>query len=123
MSFRPPQQPPAPRSAADAARLDRQLDMAAWGLCFVWIGTFFLNHFPWSWCMLGIGAIFLGEAAIRSARDLPVSGVSVAFGILFLGGGLWQLYRPPWPLVPVLFVLFGLAMIWRAATGSFRHRP
>ncbi len=108
-------------AAEAAARLSRQLDSASWGLFFVWLGIAWFGNLGWYWGMVGVGVIFLGEAAIRGARDLKISGMSVLFGTLFLVGGIWGLTSQPWALLPTLFVLFGIAMVWRAAASFMRR--
>jgi len=119
----PPVEPIQPLLDAEAnARLGRRLETAAWGLFFVWLGVIWFAEVGWYWGMIGIGAIFLGEAMIRGVYDLKVSGVAVMFGILFLGGGIWGLAAAPFALLPTLFVLFGLAMVWRAVMSSLRRR-
>ena len=57
---------------------------------------------------------------IQGARDLKVSGMAVLFGILFLVGGIWGVASAPFALLPVLFLLFGCAMVWRAISGLWR---
>ncbi|MSO90979.1 MAG: hypothetical protein EXR01_05270 [Acetobacteraceae bacterium] len=72
--------------------------------------------------MLGIGVIFLGEVIIRGARDLKISGMAVMFGIVFLAGGIWGVAASPFALTPALFMLFGVAMAWRAITNEWRRQ-
>lgn len=107
--------------AEAASRLRRQVNSVAWGLFFVWLGIVWFAGLNWYWGMIGVGAIFLGEAIFEGARDLKISGVSVMFGMLFMAGGVWGLSTSPFALLPVLFVLFGVAMVWRAAAGLMRR--
>lgn len=106
----------------ELARLDRVVDMATWGLFFVWVGLYWFTELSWNWCLVGIGVIFLTEAAFRSLRQLKVSGMAVFFGMLFLGGGLWGMAQAPQLLVPGLFVIFGVAMVVRAIASAVRQR-
>lgn len=107
--------------AEAASRLRRQINSVAWGLFFVWLGIVWFVRLDWYWGMIGVGVIFLGEAVIEGAKDLKISGVSVMFGMLFLAGGVWGLSTSPIALLPVLFVLFGVAMVWRAAASLLRR--
>jgi len=115
-----------PRDAAgqllDAAHKDRVIDMVAWGLIFLWMGIYWFANIDFTWCMVGIGAILLGESAVRMVANLKPSFMAVLFGVLFLGGGAWHMAQAPWALVPVLFVLFGIAMVARAIASVFRNR-
>lgn len=101
---------------------DRAMDLASWGLLFLWLGVAYFAAIDWSWTMVGIGAIFLVEAAIRAQMNLSVSGMAIFFGIVFLGGGFWHMAQAPWALIPVLLVLFGVAMVVRAIASVFRNR-
>jgi len=106
----------------DAAHKDRVVDMVAWGLIFLWMGLYWFLSIDFTWCMVGIGAILLGESALRMAINLKPSFMAVLFGVLFLGGGVWHMAQAPWALVPALFVLFGVAMVLRAIASLFRQR-
>ena len=103
-------------------QLSRRLENAAWGLFFLWLAIVWYADLSWYWGMVGIGGIFLGEAAIRGFYELKISGVAVMFGILFLAGGVWGLATTPFALMPALFVLFGIAMVWRAFMSWVRRR-
>lgn len=101
---------------------DRTMDLASWGVLFVWIGFAYFAAIDWSWTMVGIGVVFLVEALIRGALSLKVSGMAIFFGIVFLGGGFWHMAQAPWMLIPAMFMLFGVAMVVRAITSLFRQR-
>jgi hypothetical protein len=114
-------QPPAqneplqPLLDAEAGeRLSRRLENAAWGCFFLWMAAIWYSDLSWYWGMVGIGVIFLGEAVVRGFYELKISGVAVTFGILFLAGGIWGLATTRFAILPALFVLFGIAMVWRA---------
>lgn len=107
--------------AEAAARMGAQVNTLAWGLFFVWLGVIWFAGVNWNWAMVGIGVIFLAESIFRGARNLKISGVSVMFGIIFLAGGIWGLASSPFALLPAMFVLFGVAMVWRAVAGGFRR--
>jgi hypothetical protein len=111
-----------PLLQAESARtLSRQIDSITWGSIFLWLGIVWFAEVNWHWGMTGIGAIFLVEAIVRWAKDLRVSGMAVLFGLLFLTGGIWGVASTPFALLPVLFVLFGVAMVLRAITSIFRR--
>ncbi|UCH72628.1 MAG: hypothetical protein JSU82_09530 [Rhodospirillales bacterium] len=99
--------PPGRREATGKKDLSDRVDAAGWGLFFVW---------------LGIAAVILGEAALRWRLGLKVGGFWVAIGAVFLLGGLWELLAVPWPLVPVLIILCGMAILWGALSGRYVMR-
>ena len=84
------------------------------GLFFVWVGTAILLNIGWSWGLLGIAAIILGGAAVRSFKGLPVEGFWVAAGIVLLACSAWEFFGISWPLLPILIIGFGVAMLLRA---------
>ena len=51
--------------------------------------------------------------------SLRIERFWIALGIAFLLGGLGTLFQVPWPLVPVLLILFGVAVLSGDLTG--RH--
>jgi len=89
------------------------------GFFFVWVGIAFLADVGWGWGLFGIAAIILGEAALRWRLGLNIGAFWIACGLLFLLGGLWELFKVPWPLGPVLIILCGVAILWGALSG--RH--
>lgn len=110
-----PQPPPRPR---DKTALSDKLDAAGWGLSFVWVGVAALASAGWGWGLVGIAVIILGEAVLRWRLDLKVGRFWIGVGTIFLVGGLWELLSIPWPLVPVLIILCGVAILWGALSGS-----
>jgi hypothetical protein len=118
----PEQQHLKPLLDAEASRhLSRQLEGVAWGLFFLWMGVAWFSGIGWYWGMIGVGVIFLSEAIIQGVRNLRISPLAVLFGLLFLTGGIWGVASQPFALLPVLFVLFGVAMVVRATTNLFRR--
>lgn len=109
-------------SATDdkAARdtLSHRVDSIAWALFFIWVGVAILAGVSWGWSLIGIGLIILGAELVRSTRGLPTSGFWIVCGIVFLVGGVWILLNLSWPLVPVLLILFGLAVLSKALSGG-----
>ncbi len=119
----PPGEPLQPLLDAETKNsLARQVETATWGLFFLWLGIAWYGGLGWYWGLTGVGAIFLGEAIIQALQDLKISGMAVLFGILFLVGGLWGVASAPFALLPVLFVLFGVAMVFRTIASGFRRR-
>ena len=98
--------------------LTRRLHATAWGLFFVWIGVAVLANLGWSWTLVGLGLIMLGEQMARTRFDLKINGLWTACGAIFLIGGLWEVFRFDWPLAPLLLILVGLGILWNALLGK-----
>lgn len=103
---------PETRSKTDKERLSERLDSIGWGLFLVWVGFAFLIDLGWGWGLVGVAAIILGEAAYRRNAGLKVEAFWVVVGIVFLAGGLWELFNVPLPLAPILIIFCGAAVLW-----------
>lgn len=95
----------------------RQLDAVGWGLFFVWVGVAILLDLGWGWGLLGVAAIILGGAAIRSFKGLPVEGFWVAVGVVLVACAVWEFFAISRPMLPVLIIGFGVVMLLRAFRG------
>lgn len=105
------------RVLKDGDGFARQLDAVRWGLFFVWIGIAILLGLGWGWALLGVAAIILGGAAIRSFKGLPVEGFWIAVGVVLLACAFWEFFAISWPMLPFLIIGFGLVMLLRAFRG------
>ena len=103
--------------ANDEQGLARRLEAVSWGLFFVWIGVAILLNVGWGWGLLGIAAIILGGAAIRSFKGLPVEGLWVTIGVVLLVCAIWEFFAISWPMLPVFIIGFGVVMLLRAFRG------
>ncbi len=95
----------------------KQLDAASWGLFFVWIGVAILLNVGWGWGLLGVAAIILVGAAIRSLKGLPIEGFWVAVGLVLLACAVWEFFAISWPMHPVLIIGLGVVTLLRAFRG------
>lgn len=99
-----------------------RLDGIGWGAFFIWIGVALLFDVGWGPTLLGIGLITLGVQAARWLFGLRLEGFWLLVGVAFLVGGVWQLVDTAVPLLPVLLMLAGLALV-AAALLPRRARP
>jgi membrane protein implicated in regulation of membrane protease activity len=56
-------------------------------------------------------------------RREKTDGFWVACGLVFLAGGMWELFGLTWPLASVLLILLGLSMLWNARPEVSRTEP
>jgi len=100
--------------------LAQKLDVAGWGLFFIWVGIALLMDFSWGVGLLGVAVITLGGQAVRRYFGLALERFWVVCGLLFLVGGIWELYRVEVSLVPILLIVAGGALLVSLAVGARR---
>ena len=98
--------------------LEKKLDIAGWGLLFVWIGIAFLTNLGFAAGLFGVGIITLGAQATRKYLKLKFEGFWIVVGLLFVIGGLAELFKVQTQLVPILIILAGLIMLVYAFYGD-----
>ncbi len=91
-----------------------KLDTIGWALFFIWVGIAFLLDFGFGVGLLGIGIITLGVQVTRTRYGLKTETFWIIVGILFFLGGLWQLFEPDIPLIPILLIVAGLIVLLSA---------
>lgn len=102
----------------EADALSHKLDAIGWALFLIWVGFAVLADIGWGWGLIGIAAIILGEAGLRFQYQLNVGRFWIALGVLFLLGGLWDLFQVQWPLAPLILIACGIAVLWGALSGT-----
>lgn len=101
----------APAAKMGRRELARKLGGAGWGLFFIWVGVVLLADISPGVALLGVGMIILGEQAARVLLSLKLEGFWFVVGSGFLLAGIWQVAEVRLPLVPVLLVAAGLAVV------------
>lgn len=89
----------------------RKLDAVGWALFLIWIGIVLLAKTSSSVALVGIGIIILGVQVARVFLKLSLEGFWFVVGLLFLVGGIWQMVGARFPLVPILLIVAGVALI------------
>lgn len=89
----------------------RRLDAVGWALFLIWIGIVLLMGAKASLALLGIGIIIVGVQLARVLYQLSLEGFWFVVGLLFLVGGIWQMVGAKFPLVPILLIVAGVALI------------
>jgi len=93
--------------------LRRKIDAVGWSLFFIWIGIGMIAHFEKNITLLGIGLILLGGQAGRKYYDLEVETFWVIVGLLFLGGGIWNILGLNVPFGAAILILIGVAGLFK----------
>lgn len=92
-----------------------QVTALIWGLLFVWIGLALLAQVGWGFGLLGVGAIILaGQAAHQVIGDVRLDVFSTICGLVFLAGGVWELFSIQVGLVPVICIVVGAVLVLSA---------
>jgi hypothetical protein len=99
----------APRS-----EIGRRIDGAAWAAVLIWIGTSILVNVGWGWFLAGLGIIVLGSQAVIHRAGEKLDGFWLVCGVAFLTGGIWHIFNMELPLAPILLILLGIGLLWRA---------
>jgi hypothetical protein len=89
----------------------RKLDAFGWGLFLIWLGIVLLAKAQTSVALLGIGIIMIGVQLARVVLKLRMEGFWFVAGLLFIVGALWQLANARIPLVPILLIAAGVALM------------
>lgn len=105
---------PEEAESPDAGRLGT----IGWGLFVIWVGVAMLAEFGVGTTLLGIGVITLAIQAARISRGLALEGFWVVVGLLFVIGGVWQLMAVDLPLVPILLIGAGVALLLTSLWGG-----
>lgn len=105
-------------TAAEKSNLEKKYGTIGWALFFIWIGIGFLVNFSIGLSLLGIGIITLGVQIARKSSGLKAEWFWIVVGLLFTLGGLWELFEPDMPLVPVLLIVAGVVLLLSIAMGK-----
>lgn len=95
-----------------------KLSTVGWGLVLIWIGVAFLAKFIIGITLVGIGVITLGVQIARISSNLKAEGFWMVVGVLFLLGGLWELFEPDLPLVSILLIVAGVVLLISVGRGK-----
>ncbi len=98
--------------------LAAKLDAVGWGLFFIWVGTAFLMNIGPGIGLLGVGIITLGMQLVRSFFNINLEGFWIIVGVLFVAGGLWELFSVQVPLLPILLLVAGLPLLVSVVRGK-----
>jgi hypothetical protein len=110
-----------PKTDGDS-KLNHKLSAVGWSLFFIWIGIALLMKIDAGIGLLGVGIITLGMQGVRKYFSLKLEGFWVVVGLLFVIGGLWDVFEAKISLVPILLILGGLALLLRTIMSKHREK-
>ncbi len=96
----------------------QKMDAIAWGLFFVWVGIALLANLSWGIGLLGVGVIVLGGQAARKYLALSFEAFWVIVGVLFVLGGIWELFHVRVGLIPIVCIVAGVVLLLSALRGK-----
>jgi hypothetical protein len=108
-------------SSIEKSELTGHLDSIARAIFIIWIGAAMLVAMPWGWFLVGLGILILAAQLARSQMNIKIEGFWVAWGAVFLIGGLWTVLNfASWPLAPIVLILLGAVLLGKAIIGIRR---
>jgi hypothetical protein len=87
------------------------LSTVGWSLFLIWLGIVLLVEFSMGIVMLGVGGISLGLQMARKYVGLDFEKPWIAVGLIFGLVGLWELLDVNLPLIPLILVGAGIALL------------
>ena len=93
-------------SSTEKSELTGHLDSIARAIFIIWTGT---------------AMLILAAQLARSRMNIKIEGFWVAWGTMFLVGGLWTVLNlASWPLAPIVFILLGIVLLGKAVISIRR---
>ena len=99
-------------------KLGDKLSSFGWSLFFIWIGLALLLNIKVAFTLFVVGIVTLGVQVARKYYKLKFEGFWVAVGLLFLVGGLWEILKIEMPLMPLLLIVVGAAILFALLKGK-----
>jgi hypothetical protein len=115
--------PAMAQTQVDTKGLDRRLEATAWGLFFIMLGGILVlpsSVLPQGTWLIGAGLIMLGLNAARVYSGIRTSPFSIGLGIAAVVAGLADFAGLGLPILPLILVLIGVEIIFKAARGHGR---
>ena len=97
---------------------EKKLEAVGWGLFFIWIGIAFLAELGFPVGLFGVGVITLGSQAARKYFNFKLEGFWIVVGLLFIVGGIGELFNIEIDLLPILLIAAGLVILISVFRGK-----
>ena len=99
----------------------RKVDAIGWALFIIWVGIAWIANVGCGVGLLGVAAIILGMQAIRRLLGINVEFFWIVVGIGFGIGGLWEFFDVQTPLVPIVLIIAGVALLVSVTWFGRKH--
>jgi len=112
-------------SRAQKQAMDKRLESIGWALFFVMSGILWImpeELVPEGAWLFGTGLIILGFSGIRYLYRIKIEEFWLVMGILFLSFGLSEYFILDLPILPILLVLIGISIVYKAFLSKTRKR-
>ncbi len=106
-------------------RKGKRFDEIALALVLIMTGGLWLapaGLLPEGTWLAGFGLILLGLNAARHAGGIKASGFGICVGLVALAAGIGRIIGQDLPLVPVLLIVLGAALVIKAATAPSKTK-
>jgi hypothetical protein len=106
---------------AEKRKLDQRIESIGWAFFLVISGALLIapeGLVPDGTWLLGTGLIILGSMGIRYLYRIRVDGFWTVLGILALGYGISEFFGLNLPIFPVLLVIIGVVIVYKALFGK-----
>jgi hypothetical protein len=100
----------------------KKITAVGWGAFFVWLGFVLMVDAGTGAILVGVGVISLCVQVARKYAGLESDGFWMVVAILFVVVGVWELYQVQIPLMAILLIVIGVALILSALRGKGKSK-
>ncbi len=104
---------------------DKRIESIGWALFLIMSGVLLIapdGLVPDGTWLIGMGLIILGSMGIRYLYGIRIDGFWTILGILALGYGVSEFFSLNLPVFPVLLVIIGMVIVYKAFIGKTNSR-
>lgn len=121
-----PQNTPFTRATtAQKRKLNRRIESVGWALFLIWSGTLLIapdELAPEGSWLIGTGLIIVASMGIRYLYGIRIDGFWTVLGLLALCYGLSDNLGFNLPVLPVVFIIVGVVILYNAFFRKIYHR-
>lgn len=99
------------KAESEGTALDQKVNGVIGGLLLIWAGIAVQADLGWGAALIGVGIILLVEQAVRRRLGVEFDWFWVGVGIVSGASGVGMLFGLEVSLVPILFIIVGIAVI------------
>jgi len=100
----------------------KKITAMGWGAFFVWLGFVLMVDAGTGAILVGVGVISLCVQVARKYAGLESDGFWMVVAVLFVVVGVWELYQVQIPLMAILLIVIGVALILSALRGKGKSK-